>query len=224
MDGRTFFAELGRLVAEHPPPDEHRPALEAARRLGLLGPLDARIRAAADEGVARALAAVDAAAGELVEEREGRWRVRHPHAPAGTDYRRPAATARAGLAETPPAEELCASARTDDQGCSLSGRHRYLLRFPPDALPPAQAFWSLSARATGNPGTRRYAVGNPDGLLLERDGSLPIHIQCDPPGSLRAPNWLPTPPGAFDVVLRLFWPTDDALQRRWSPPAVTRVG
>jgi hypothetical protein len=36
-------------------------------------------------------------------------------------------------------------------------------------------------------------------------------------------NWLPTPPREFSITLHLYWSRDEALQRRWSPPPLTRV-
>jgi hypothetical protein len=94
-----------------------------------------------------------------------------------------------------------------------------LLRFAPDAPPPVHAFWSLETLPD-----RASSVGDRRGLALDTDGSLPVYIQRRPPARERKPNWLPAPRDAFSVALHLYWPRDEALQRRWSPPSVTRVG
>ena len=86
---------------------------------------------------------------------------------------------------------------------------------PADAVPPVNAFWSLTTAAG--------ATGDFQGLMLDADGSLPIHIQHSAPDDERRANWLPAPADRFSVVLRLYWPREEALQRRWAPPAVTRL-
>ena len=68
------------------------------------------------------------------------------------------------------------------------------------------------------------SLGDRDGLTLDGDGSLPIHIQHDRPARARRSNWLPAPAGDFTLVLRLYWPREEVLDRRWTPPAVTRIG
>jgi hypothetical protein len=113
----------------------------------------------------------------------------------------------------PVADVLCTWVYSDADGRSLDGRHRYRLRFAPDATPPVHGFWSL----TTSPGDT-HAVGDRRGLELDADGSLPIHIQHQPPARGCEANWLPAPRDAFSVVLRLYWPRDEALERRWSPP------
>jgi hypothetical protein len=37
------------------------------------------------------------------------------------------------------------------------------------------------------------------------------------------PNWLPAPPGAFYLLLRLYWPQHDVFDRQWTPPALMRL-
>ena len=61
-------------------------------------------------------------------------------------------------------------------------------------------------------------------MALERDGALCIRIESGRVWAAGAPNWLPTPPGAFELVLSLTWPAEEALERRWLPPPVTREG
>jgi hypothetical protein len=87
-------------------------------------------------------------------------------------------------------------------------------------------FWSLTTCPDGEPATRRqcHSIGDLDGLTLDRDGSLPIRIQRAAPVPDLASNWLPTPAGRFRLVLRLYWPREEVLDRRWTPPAVTRTG
>jgi hypothetical protein len=43
------------------------------------------------------------------------------------------------------------------------------------------------------------------------------------PGTDREANWLPTPGGPIFVVMRLYWPREEALNGSWKPPAVQRA-
>ena len=100
-----------------------------------------------------------------------------------------------------------------------------MLRFPPGAVPPARAFWSLTVHDGGAlaGGSRKVlAVGDRDPLWHALDGSLTIHLSVEPPAS-EATNWLPTPQGRFSLALRLYWPEPAALDGTWWPPEVRLV-
>jgi hypothetical protein len=58
-------------------------------------------------------------------------------------------------------------------------------------------------------------------LKKNDDGSLTIYIQKDSPGKEKESNWLPAPDGPIYVVMRLYWPKEEALNGKWKPPAVT---
>jgi hypothetical protein len=201
MDARAFFAAASRLVEDNPADAEVRAALARLQALGPWSSLAPDQRASLERGVQRGLEAIRTEAalppGELV----GRWRV---------GYDRP--SDRMGLA----ADVLWATLDSDADGRPLTGSGRYRLRFAPDAPPPVHGFWSLTA-GDGQ------ALGDRRGLELDCDGSLPIHIQREPPPRKRRSNWLPTPPRAFSIALHLYWPGDEALQRRWLPPPLERV-
>lgn len=57
----------------------------------------------------------------------------------------------------------------------------------------------------------RYAIAPGIPLKFNKDGSLDIHLQADPPGKDKEPNWLPTSPGAFNITIRNYYPKDEAL-------------
>jgi hypothetical protein len=209
LDARGFFSEALRLSRDNPPEPSDRAALHA------LAAVAHGDRAALEQGARRARAAIRAAAALPAGELVGRWRVSYEPGRYGTDYLRRAAAARSGPATDPATDELPAVRDTDEDGRPLTGRDRYVLRFPVDASPPVNAFWSLTAGAGW--------IGDLHGLKLDPDGSLPIHIQHGAPEDVHGANWLPAPPDRFSVVLRLYWPREDALRRQWAPPAVTRV-
>ena len=37
------------------------------------------------------------------------------------------------------------------------------------------------------------------------------------------PNWLPAPEGPFLLVMRLYWPKEEALEGKWKQPVLKRV-
>jgi hypothetical protein len=49
------------------------------------------------------------------------------------------------------------------------------------------------------------------------------YIQHDSPGADQESNWLPAPTGPLGVTMRLYAPNAQALDGRWSPPAVKRM-
>jgi hypothetical protein len=215
LDAATFFTEAQARIRENPPEPEDRGRWDAL--VSLLG-ADRRRRdldAALERGARRGREGIRAAAARPAGHEVGRWRISYESGRYGTDYVRRAAAMRPAPDSESAFDQLPAIAATDDAGNPLTGRERYVLRFPADATPPANAFWSLTTSAG--------SIGDLRGLKLDPDGSLPIHIQHSAPDGARRSNWLPAPADGFDVVLRLYWPDEDVLARRWSPPAVTRV-
>ena len=87
----------------------------------------------------------------------------------------------------------------------MTAERVYTLAFPPDELPPAEAFWSLTAYDVGdltlveNP-LNRFQIGDrARGLEYEEDGALVIVLSAhEPKGGVT--NWLPVAEGRFDLV------------------------
>lgn len=71
----------------------------------------------------------------------------------------------------------------------------------------------------------RFAIGDRDGLKYNNDGSLDLYIQTDSPGADKESNQLPSPPkGKLGVTMRLYAPKSSAIDGRWNPTFVRRVG
>lgn len=89
------------------------------------------------------------------------------------------------------------------------------------------AFWSVTmydAEGYQTPNELdRFALGDRDPLSYNDDGSLDIYVQHGSPGPDREANWLPAPAGPIGMTMRLYAPSEEALDGRWTPPAVRRV-
>src|SRR6202034_86889 len=118
----------------------------------------------------------------------------------------------------------------DQAGEKLSGVNKYALRFPPGQLPPVNAFWSLTmyglpeSLLVANP-INRYLINSPmlPNLKKDDDGGLTLLIQNESPGKDKEANWLPAPKGPFIMFMRLYWPTNEALDGKWIAPPLRRL-
>ncbi len=230
MPAQAFFDRLARLMVDNPPSTADAPMLTKLQRLGIApgqqpqwGFADrwavALGRAIADRTVARELG-------------------KRPHhngwitPPAilgnyGAAYNIRAVVAMVGLGANLPEDAIYPSATIDGAGQPLDGSRRYRLRFANGALPPVNAFWSVTAYGPDafliDNRLGRYALGSSDPLVFNPDGSLDLAVQADAPPQGRS-NWLPVRAGApFQLTMRLYWPRTDALDGKWTPPPIVRV-
>jgi hypothetical protein len=218
LEAPAFFGELLRLAEVEPPDLGGRVLLGRLRELFAREPVSPELAAGLARGLDRGRAAVFARARLGPEPTRSGWRV-HPTAGGRrVDYLARAAAAHLGRAPEPAADVVLAHLETDVDGRALSGADTYLLRFAPDAAPPAHGFWELSTW-----GTRAHSTGDLHGLVLDPDGSLSVHIQRTPPAPEYRSNWLPAPAGTFTLTLRLYWPSEEALGPAWSPPPLRRL-
>ena len=136
-----------------------------------------------------------------------------------------------GIYGNSKAEAMYPIYTVDAAGWKLdASKARYVLRFAPGQLPPANAFWSLTmyelpaSLLTAN-ALDRYLVNSPMLPQLQRDadGGLTLYVQHASPGKDRESNWLPAPAGPFMAVLRLYWPKEEAIAGRWQQPLLEVV-
>ena len=123
-------------------------------------------------------------------------------------------------------EALYFSAKPEGQ--PLSGANKYILKFNAGALPPVDAFWSLTLynavdfALVENP-INRYSIGDRTaGLVYAPDGSLEIQIQNRAPAQ-GSSNWLPAPQGAYQLVLRTYQPKPELFNGSYKLPPVRQV-
>ena len=229
MDGATFLDRLAKLLVENPPAEADAPAMDRFRAIGLApGSFEPRpdLRAVLDEGVKAGLAQIVSIA-ESVPSPAGGWSVSRGLGSYGTDYTKRSVVALFGLGANLEADAVYPHATTDRDGEPLTGDRRYVLHFASGRTPPARAFWSLTMYDerhyfVDNP-LDRYAIGDRDPLVVNDDGSLDLWLQNETPGPERVANWLPTPPGAFNVILRIYWPKPEVIGAGWTPPGIERL-
>jgi len=125
-----------------------------------------------------------------------------------------------------PQEAVYWTAKVDGSDHTLSGELRYIMHFPAGQLPPNHGFWSLTMadaqnRFVGN-AISRYNVSDRSGLVSNGDGSIDIYIQKDAPTGHES-NWLPAPPGAFILWLRVYIPDASIVDGKYKVPPVGEV-
>jgi hypothetical protein len=125
-----------------------------------------------------------------------------------------------------PEEAMYWTTSGDGAGHTLSGKHDYIIHFPPDGLPPNNAFWSLTMgdaqnRFVANP-INRYSVSDRSGLVPNADGSVDIYLQNAAPAGHES-NWLPAPAGNFILWLRVYIPGAAILNGEYTVPPIVEV-
>ena len=235
MDAMTFFSRLNTLLVTNPPSAADAPLMERIARIGVApgmgedhARLDQLIAGAVRDGMEAAREQIAGAVRALGDTVVNGWVIPLGLGRYGTRYLKRAAVAAFGLGANLPEDAVYPNAGADSDGRPLSGQRRYQIHFAPGELPPVNGFWSLTMYNerqffVENP-INRYAIGDRDELWLNADGSLDLYIQHDSPGGEREANWLPAPEGAFNLIMRLYWPKPAILEGRWAPPPLRRAG
>jgi hypothetical protein len=114
----------------------------------------------------------------------------------------------------------------DSTSTPLSGGASYRLKLPPNI--PAANFWSLtlyeaenaSGLANGQPFP---SLGSRDQPIQNGDGSTDLYLGPKAPDG-KASNWLATVPGkGYFAILRLYSPTEPAIDKSWKPGDLEKV-
>ena len=115
---------------------------------------------------------------------------------------------------------------TDGTNTPLSGDANYRLRLPANI--PAANFWSVtlydaenaSGLANGQPFP---SLGSRDKPVQNADGSTDLYLAHKAPDG-KASNWLATVPGkGYFAILRLYSPTEAAINKSWKPSDIEKV-
>jgi len=114
----------------------------------------------------------------------------------------------------------------DAVGNWLDGQNTYTLHLPKDI--PAALFWSVTLYEAENAsgldnGQPFPSLGKLNNPVQESDGSTILHIGPKAPAE-KDKNWLATPPGrGYFAILRLYAPTEPAINMTWKPGDIEKV-
>lgn len=153
------------------------------------------------------------------------WTTTAKGAAFGTDYLTRTSVAKSNIFVNPPTETKYFYQDLDSEGQRLSGENSYRITFPAGQLPPTKGYWSLTlyndSHVLHPNAWDRHSVGvSTPRIRSAADGSVTVFVQPDPPSSEWQENWLPAPAGKFSLYLRVYWPEEEVITGRWSPPAV----
>jgi len=149
-------------------------------------------------------------------ERMGTW---------GIDYARRAYWAMWGLGANLVEDAVYGVSQLDSNLDQMTGDQLYRIHFAADQLPPTRAFWSVTTY--DNEGyleqnkLDRYSLGSNHDLSFNPDGSLDIYLSHVRPEDVA--NWTPTPVGEFKILLRIYWPSQQILDGKWSLPPIEKM-
>lgn len=145
----------------------------------------------------------------------------------GNNYLQRAAIALIGLAANPTVDAVYIGSIADSNNNKLEGSQSYVIHFDADELPPAHAFWSITAydREGFMMSNRldRFGIRSRDPVEYNSDGSLDIYFAPECPPQASENNWIPSAPGPVALQIRLYSPAEKYLDGSWAPPVIQRI-
>lgn len=234
MSAEKFFAYAGQVLKVQPPHLTDQPIVALMRRIGLEPGKRFDIDLA-DPAVRQALHQVPQDAQKLMA-----WKVKtlarvvsgwsmntDTMGVYGNYYLKRAIVSQVGLGANLPEDAIYPLNLGDKNGHPLDGANRYILHFAKGAMPPAEAFWSVTlydahGYQVANP-LNRFALSSWMPFHFNYDGSLDLYFQNKNPDSGWEPNWLPAPHGPFTLTMRIYAPKSEVLTGQWNPPPVVKA-
>jgi hypothetical protein len=232
LDAAEFFTRFSLLLKDNPPMPQDAPMVEILNRLRLVGDFDmSKLPTSVAQGLSRVpQAARKEIMGHYASQKQSNgWMISTGSGHYGTDYLQRALVAYIGVGGNLPADAFYPIARFDGDGKVLTGASSYVMRFTKADVPPIhpQGFWSITMYdneyfLVAN-SINRHSLSSRDKFQENPDGSTDLYIQNEFPGADKQASWLPAPDGEFILMLRLYWPTDEAVDGTWVPPPVRRM-
>ncbi|MBC9252483.1 hypothetical protein A9179_19640 [Pseudomonas alcaligenes] len=232
LSAEAFFGRLAALLVDNPASDKDGSALADLQQLGVQPGVAAQWGWLQRQSARLGIWLAERQMHKALQRPDGLvngWRQPPMHIGAyGDDYGLRAVVAMAGFGANLAADAVYPNASVDGQGQALQGGQRYRLHFAAGELPPARAFWSVTAYdgdgfLIDNP-LGRYALGDRDPLTYNADGSLDLYLQAKAPGESLQGNWLPIPAnGPFSLTGRIYLPEQRVLDGQWHMPAIDHL-
>ncbi|HPL80153.1 MAG TPA: DUF1254 domain-containing protein [Burkholderiaceae bacterium] len=238
LDAGAFFKLFAELMKANPPTAEDAPMVAKLARIGIVPGQDFDA-AKLDPAVAKGLAGAPKPAQELIMDwlkagivagdlkLEDGWLFTTKMGLYGTNYIQRALVTTIGLGANRPQDAVYPMSQGPDIAAKYSGEKKYVVRFEKGQLPPVNGFWSLTMYDANyfffdNP-LNRYTLSQRNKFKVNPDGSVDLYIQNESPGKNKESNWLPAPKGDFILMMRLYWPKEQApsiLDGSWKVPPV----
>ncbi len=114
----------------------------------------------------------------------------------------------------------------DKAGNNFDGSKTYRLIVPPN--PPVEQYWSLTAydrqtHALIKNVDRASRASNSAEVKKNQDGSVDLYLGAKAPEE-KDSNWIPTDPARkFEVMFRLYAPTEALFDKAWTLPDIEKV-
>jgi hypothetical protein len=237
LDAGAYFKLMAELMKNNPPTAADAPFVAKMSRIGIMPgqdfditKLDSTTAAAIRKVPDLAKAKIKSAMPSVSTDVNG-WNIMLKTGVYGTDYVDRAVITYFGLGANRPEDAVYPTSVAAADGKPYDGATKYVWHFDKGGLPPVRGFWSLTMYNSEfffveNP-LNRYTLSQRNKLKFNPDGSVDLYLQAANPGPEKESNWLPAPNGKFVLMLRLYWPNENAptiLDGTWKPPAVRQVG
>ncbi len=231
LQTNDFFNQMSMLMKDNPPSLYDIDAVLEFKKIGLVpgeifdtSTLDKRVVTAINLGVKAAYRKIVSNMVNIGTE-TNRWNVAYDTGLYCTNYLLRASVAMRSMGQNIPKDSLYFNIYVDSDNNTLNGANKYTVHFKKDQIPPINAFWSLTMYNMDmffvENEINRYAIGDRDQMKFNEDGSLDIYIQYDTlKDTNNESNWLPAPNEDFRLSMRLYWPSQKALNGVWQIPSV----
>jgi hypothetical protein len=233
MPASEFFAYAAELLKVHPPHLTDQPIIAQIKKIGI-EPGKSYDLSTVDPAIQRGLDGVPQDAQKLMA-----WKVPSLARVAngwsmntdtmgvyGNYYLKRAIVSQLGLGANLPEDAIYPINLFDNAHHPLDGANKYTIHFEKGAMPPADAFWSITLYDKDGfqvaNSLNRFAVSSWMPFKYNDDGALILYLQNESPGADLEANWLPAPNGPFNLTMRLYAPRMEALTGRWNPPPVAK--
>ena len=241
LDGVAYFKLFAELLKTNPPAAEDAPMLEKLARIGIVpgqdfdaSKLDPAVVKGVDAAPKPAQDKIQAWLKEAIvagdSKVENGWMFFRKVGLYGTSYRQRAMITWYGLGANRPEDAVYPVSEGPDLLKKYNGANRYVVHFNKGEMPPTNGFWSLTMYDENYffvpNAMKRYTISARDKLKANDDGSVDVYVQHDSPGKDKESNWLPAPGGAFEVMMRIYWPKESPpslLDGTWKLPEVKQV-
>jgi len=229
LDVNTFFNRMAMLMKANPPAPDDAPIVAKFEKIGLIpgqefdsSNFDPEVITAIEVGANEGRQKITSNIPNIGTIENG-WIFSVDIGTYGTDYLFRSTIGLVGLGANLSDDAIYPLRYTDSDDNALNGANKYMIHFAEGQTPPVNGFWSLTMYDknqffVNNP-IDRYAIGDRNDLVYNDDGSLNIYIQHESPDGKES-NWLPAPDDDFNVMMRLYWPSQEIIDGTWKPPQI----